>query len=70
MAVDPDAVATEGSVDKVQQLLIAQGYQFERTGTMTAATRDAIIHFQTTHGLEPTGVVGRGDDPTWKELNK
>ncbi len=70
LAVDPEAISTEGSVDKVQQLLLAKGYSFDRTGTMTAATIDAITHFQVSNGLEPTGVVGRGDDPTWRALNK
>ncbi len=70
MEVDPEAVPTDGSADTVQRLLLAKGYQFDRTGTMTPATTAAVIHFQTANGLEPTGVVGRGDDPTWKKLNE
>lgn len=70
MVVDPTVEPTEGSVSTVQRLLGAAGYSIERNNLLTNETKDAIRHFQITNGLEPTGVVGRGDDPTWKALNK
>jgi peptidoglycan hydrolase-like protein with peptidoglycan-binding domain len=70
LALDPDAVPSDRSATVVERLLAAKGYQFERTGKMTPAVIEAVRHFQASVGLEVNGAVGRGDDPTWKELNK
>src|SRR3954452_22495559 len=48
-----------------QQHLLSDGKRLRVTGTMTAATRAAILAFQSERGLWPTGVV---DASTWPAL--
>ena len=48
-----------------QQHLLAAGKPLRVTGTMTRATRDAILSFQSEHALWPTGLV---DAATWQAL--
>ena len=48
-----------------QQHLLSAGRPLTVTGTMTAATRAAIVTFQSERGLWPTGVV---DAATWRAL--
>ena len=64
-----EAETPSGAVKKVQSLLQDKGYLVASTGVNDNATVDAVKHFQSAQGLPATGMVGRGDDPTWKALN-
>lgn len=48
-----------------QQLLAGSGQSMAVTGYYTEPTRNAVISFQTTHGLIPSGEI---DVPTWDVL--
>jgi len=49
-------------VFELQGLLLIQGYEVQRNGVFDFVTRDAVIHFQERHQLQPTGIVDR---TTW-----
>lgn len=58
---------TNDFVRVLQNMLIAYGYyDGDATGTFDAATKNAVIRFQETYGLDPTGVV---DYLTWDVLD-
>ncbi len=48
-----------------QQLLVGSGQSTEISGYFTAGTRDAVVAFQATRGLVPSGAI---DVPTWDAL--
>jgi peptidoglycan hydrolase-like protein with peptidoglycan-binding domain len=50
----------------LQQKLIALGYSVTADGSFGPGTKAAVIQFQTTRGLPPTGVV---DAATWAALD-
>jgi GH25 family lysozyme M1 (1,4-beta-N-acetylmuramidase)/peptidoglycan hydrolase-like protein with peptidoglycan-binding domain len=52
-------------VSLLQQDLQARGFPIAKDGAFGAATRSAIVSFQSLHGLVPDGIVGRA---TWGVL--
>lgn len=56
---------TDSTVNTVQTLLYAYGYSASVSGSMDAATVEAVKAYQAAHGLEPDGEVG---GVTWAAL--
>lgn len=56
---------TDSTVNTVQTLLYAYGYSASISGSMDAATVEAVKAYQTAHGLDPDGEVGGA---TWAAL--
>lgn len=58
---------TGESVELLQCMLINHGYEIEQDGNFGDETKNAVIEYQKSHGLEADGIVG---DNTWTELLK
>lgn len=56
---------TDSTVNTVQTLLYAYGYSASVSGSMDAATVEAVKAYQAAHGLDPDGEVGGA---TWAAL--
>ena len=65
-------------VQEIQHALISQGYmQGDATGEWDSSTRDAMLHYQASHGFPPTGLpeakslmkLGLGPHPLSPELD-
>ncbi len=57
--------ATNGPIAQLQQLLNEYGYVLTVDGQFNEATYQAVLNFQHSHDLPPTGVVNQ---PTWEVL--